>query len=183
MKKLIINTIFAVAALAPLHAKIYSFADFSADFKKQPVVTQEQTVDGIQFTQYQMDFSDAYFFVGVYKAVFPQGIAANKDFLYGRAAGNANGIVERYDDTIAGYPAVGFRYSSNVGSVTDVYVYAFERVIRVYVIAKPEKLAEADRFVMQFMQSMKIKAAPPSETEQPIRRAEPVRNGDSIGDI
>jgi hypothetical protein len=89
-------------------------------------------------------------------------------------------------ELIKGYPSVAFRYIDEDGRlVIDTFVYASDRVFRVSIYTTANNNDSALRMLTSLLDSMKINTAPPTATTvtPPIRRAEPVRNGDSIGEI
>jgi hypothetical protein len=183
-KHILTTTFFAVAALAPLHAKVYTFADFSADFKKQPEVQKGATHDNIPYTSYMMEFSDGAFVFAAYTMTID--VPVNMEFQYGKACGNANSPVERTIGDVNGYPSIAFRYTTSSGDLMfEAYVYATDRVFKSMVITTHSNSDSAFRLLTSFLKSMKINAPPPTATTgaPPIRRGVPVTNGDSIGEI
>ena len=186
MQKLIIATIgFVSAAFAPLHAKVYSFADFSADFKKQPVVTQATSDDGIPYTDYKMVFKDGV--IGVTAYAMTANVPSNIEFQYGKAVGDAKGTVDRNNGDVKGYPSVAFRYiTSEKGYLSfKVYVYATDRVFVFSVVTDRSNNDPAYETLTSFIASINIKSPPATTTTSapPVGLGVPVTNGDYIGEI
>jgi hypothetical protein len=169
--------VFVIAA-STASAKMYYFDDFGADFPKQPEVKKGVSNDGEPYADHKMVFADGVFGIGVYSLQISD-VEGNKSFQYGKAVGYADGKVSVDEGSFKGHPSIVFAFTSKSGRfVIQCYVYTSTRLFSVMAVTDANNRDVAHRMLNQFMASLELKDVAPE-----IRRATPVRNGDTAGEI